>query len=176
MFGVTVRPIRLLGDPVLRSKADEVTSFDAELRRLITDLMDTTLGAPGRAAVAAPQIGVPARAYAYALEGQLGHVVNPVLEVVGDATHSDEEGCLSLPGLNFPTPRAMHVIVRGVNQHGEPIRLDTSGYLARAMQHETDHLDGVLYVDRLTGATRREALRAVRTAPWASPTPGPARP
>jgi peptide deformylase len=167
---MTMRPIRLLGDPVLRTPAEPVTAFDADLRELVTDLMETTRGAPGRAAVAAPQIGVPARVFGYDLDGHSGHLVNPTIEVIGEEIQEDEEGCLSLPGLSFPTPRAMRVIARGFDQHGEPLTIDASGYLARCLQHETDHLDGRLYIDRLAGDARRRALRAVRAAPWAAPT------
>ena len=163
---MTIRPIRILGDAVLRTPAEEVRSFDAELRALVKDLMDTLLGAPGRAGVAAPQIGVGARVFAYDAAGALGYVVNPVLEVSEERQDGDE-GCLSLPGLYFDTPRAARATVRGLNQHGEPFEVSGEGFLARALQHETDHLDGVLYVDRLTGDTRRQALRAVRSAPWA---------
>jgi peptide deformylase len=164
---VAIRPIRLLGDPVLRTPADPVTSFDAQLRGLVRDLEDTLLKVPGRAGVAAPQIGVSARVFAYAVEGRHGHVVNPTIEVSGEP-QDDEEACLSLPGLQFPTPRAMNATVRGFDQHGEPIEVTGSGYLARALQHEYDHLDGRLYVDTLRGETRRTALRAIRAASWAT--------
>jgi peptide deformylase len=166
---MTVRPIRLLGDPVLRTPAEVVTSFDAELRGLVEDLMDTLLGAPGRAGVAAPQIGVSARVFVYLAGGQRGHLINPTLEL-SEELQEGEEGCLSLPELYFPTPRAMHAVARGVDQHGEPLTIEGSGFLARALQHEADHLDGRLYVDTLTGDTRRQALRAVRAARWASAT------
>jgi peptide deformylase len=164
---MTMRPIRLLGDAVLRTPCDPVTSFDAELRQLVADLMDTLLGAPGRAGVAANQIGVNARVFVYLADGQQGHLVNPTLEL-SEQTQDGDEGCLSLPELYFPTQRAMHTVARGFDQHGEPVTISGSGFLARALQHETDHLDGRLYVDRLTGDTRRQALRAVRAAPWAS--------
>jgi peptide deformylase len=163
---MTVRPIRLLGDPVLRTPCDPVSSFDAELRKLVTDLMDTLLGAPGRAGVAANQIGVSARVFVYLADGQRGHLINPTLEL-SEETQGDDEGCLSLPELYFPTPRAMHAVAHGSDQYGEPLTIEGSGFLARALQHETDHLDGRLYVDRLTGDTRRQALRAIRSAPWA---------
>jgi peptide deformylase len=166
---MTMRPIRLLGDAVLRSPCDEVTSFDAELRGLVTDLMDTLLGAPGRAGVAANQIGVSARVFAYDADGHRGHLVNPTLEL-SEETQDGDEGCLSIPELYFPTPRAMHAVAHGFDQYGEPITISGSGFLARALQHETDHLDGKLYVDRLTGDARRQALRAVRSARWAAPT------
>lgn len=163
---VAIRRIRLWGDPVLRTVADPVTSFDAEMRALVGDLMDTLHGAPGRAAVAAPQIGVSARVFAYDLAGQRGHLINPTLELSEEQQDGDE-GCLSLPGLSFPTPRARIAVARGFDQHGEPLEISGSGELARALQHETDHLDGRLYIDTLRGDTRRQALRAARAAPWA---------
>jgi peptide deformylase len=166
---VAIRPIRLLGDPVLRTVADPVTSFDAELRALVTDLMDTLVGVPGRAGVAAPQIGVSARVFSYQADGARGYVVNPTIEVAGEQ-QVDEEGCLSLPDLSFPTGRAMHATVRGFDQHGEPIEVAGSGFLARALQHESDHLDGRLYVDTLRGEVRRQALRTIRAAEWATAT------
>jgi peptide deformylase len=162
---VTVRRIRLLGDPVLRTHCETVTRFDAELRALVRDLLDTVVE-PGRAGVAAPQIGVSARAFAYNADGALGYLVNPVI-VAREGEQDGDEGCLSIPQLYFPTPRAMHVTAEGVDEHGEPVTISGSGFLARALQHETDHLDGTLYIDTLTGETRRQALRAVRAAPWA---------
>ncbi len=162
---MTMRPIRIIGDPVLRTACEAVGSFDAELRDLVADLMDTLLAAPGRAAVAAPQIGVTARVFVYDVGGERGHVVNPTLEL-SEETQGGEEGCLSVPGLWFETPRAMHAVCRGYDQHGEPVEVRGSGFLARALQHETDHLDGRLYVDTLRGDTRRQALRAIRAANW----------
>lgn len=164
---MAVRDIRLLGDPVLRTPADPVTSFDAELRRLVADLMDT-LARPGRAGVAAPQIGVSARVFSYDADGHRGHLVNPEIVRSDEQQAPDEEGCLSLPGLSFPTPRAMHVTARGFDQHGTPVTIEASGYLARCLQHEADHLDGRLYVDHLTGMTRRRALREIRAVAWGS--------
>jgi peptide deformylase len=169
---MAARPIRLLGDPVLRTTAESVTTFDRSLRALIEDLVDTTAAAPGRAAVAAPQIGVGLRVFAYAVADGAGHVVNPTI-VARSGEQVDEEGCLSVPGLAFPTTRAMEVTVTGFDQYGEPLTVTGSGFLARALQHETDHLNGVLYIDLLTGDARRQALRAVRAAPWAGPTPRP---
>jgi peptide deformylase len=158
---MTIRPIRLFGDPVLRAPAELVTRFDAGLRAVVSDLMDTMLGAPGRAAVAAPQIGVSLRVFVYDTDGARGHLINPVLR---DASGSqdDDEGCLSLPGMAFATPRADAVTATGVDQHGDPVTIVGTGFLARALQHETDHLDGVLYVDTLRGPVRREALRELR--------------
>jgi peptide deformylase len=160
---VTIRPIRLLGDPVLRTPADAVTSFDAGLRDLVRDLLDTVTGRPGRAGVAAPQIGVAARVFAYAANRQVGYLVNPRI-TDSSGVQDGDEGCLSIPGLAFATPRALQVTAAGVDEHGEPVTVTGTGLLARALQHETDHLDGVLYVDTLRGPARREALRAVRAA------------
>ena len=163
---MTVRPIRLFGDPVLRTEADPVTAFDAELRALVDDLEDT-VRLPGRAGVAAPQIGVSLRVFSYNVAGQVGHLVNPVLSDF-DGEQEDEEGCLSLPGLGYPTKRAMSVTARGFDRHGEPLVIHGTGFLARALQHETDHLAGTLYIDTLTGEARRQALRELRRV---SPSP-----
>jgi peptide deformylase len=167
---MVMRDIRLLGDPVLRTECDPVADFDAQLRALVTDLMDTLLGAPGRAGVAANQIGVPARVFVWSAGGSRGHIVNPTV-VVGDDTQEGDEGCLSLPGLFYPTRRAGSATVYGFDQHGEPLTVEGTGFLARALQHEAGHLAGQLYVDILTGDTRRQALRDIRAAPWAGPTP-----
>jgi len=157
---MTVRPIRLFGDPVLRTECDPVTSFDKELRDLVADLEDT-VRVPGRAGVAAPQIGVSLRVFSYNVSGQVGHLVNPVLSGF-DGEQDDEEACLSLPGLGFPTRRALSVTARGFDQHGEPLVIEGTGFLARALQHETDHLSGTLYIDTLKGEVRRQALRELR--------------
>ncbi|SCG67758.1 peptide deformylase [Micromonospora halophytica] len=165
---MTVRPIRIIGDPVLRTPCAPVTSFDAELQQLVDDLMDTLTGAPGRAGVAAPQIGVSAQVFVYDADGHRGHMINPSIEL-SDESQDDDEGCLSIPGLYFPTRRAMHATVRGVDRHGEPLTISGSGFLARALQHETDHLGGRLYVDTLRGDTRRRALREIRAGRFDSP-------
>ncbi|MDW5325799.1 peptide deformylase [Plantactinospora sp. KLBMP9567] len=165
---MTMRPIRIIGDPVLRTPSEPVTSFDAELRDLVTDLMDTLLGAPGRAGVAAPQIGISAQVFVYDADAHRGHLVNPTLELSAE-TQNDDEGCLSVPGLYFPTPRAMHATAHGFDQYGEPVTITGSGFLARALQHETDHLAGRLYVDTLRGDTRRRALREIRAGRFATP-------
>src|SRR3954471_2534954 len=162
---MTVRPIRIYGDPVLRTEADPVTAFDAQLRALVADLEDT-VRVPGRAGVAAPQIGVSLRVFSYNVAGQVGHLVNPVLSNFR-GEQDDDEACLSLPGLGFPTKRAMSVTARGFDQHGEPLIISGTGFLARALQHETDHLNGTLYIDTLTGDVRRQALRELRRVPRA---------
>ncbi|HLU44980.1 MAG TPA: peptide deformylase [Natronosporangium sp.] len=160
---MTIRPIRLLGDPILRTVAEPVTDFDRQLRRLVADLMDTLLKVPGRAGVAAPQIGVGLRLFVYQADGRRGHVINPTIRTWGEEL-TEPEGCLSVPDLSFPTPRAAYATVDGFDQYGQPIHVTGHGFLARALQHEYDHLDGRLYLDRLRGEVRRQALRAVRAA------------
>jgi len=163
---MTVRPIRFYGDPVLRTPAAEVVAFDDDLRALITDLEDT-VREPGRAGVAAPQIGVGLRAFSYNVDGVVAHLINPVLSEL-DGEQDDDEGCLSLPGMEYPTRRAWSVTATGVDQFGAPLTIKGTGLLARALQHETDHLDGRLYIDTLTGDIRRQALRELRRGPRAA--------
>lgn len=156
--------IRLFGDPVLRTPAAPVTDFDAELRGLVQDLTDTMLDAPG-AGLAAPQLGVGLRVFTYVVDGVVGHLVNPSLDL-SEEQQEGPEGCLSLPGLQLPTRRALRVVATGQDMHGEPVRLEGSELLARIVQHETDHLDGVLFIDRLDPEQRRLAMRAIREAEW----------
>jgi peptide deformylase len=158
---VTIRSIRELGDPVLRTPADPVRAFDRDLAALVRDL-EETVDHPGRAGLAAPQIGVGLRAFSYNVDGVIGHVVNPVVVELSDETQDDDEGCLSVPGLYAPTVRAMHAVVEGVDAEGRPVRVEGSGLLARCLQHEVDHLDGKLFLDRLAGEARKRALRALR--------------
>jgi len=158
---VTIRPIREVGDPVLRTPSDEVKAFDRDVAALVRDLLET-VDHPGRAGLAAPQIGVGLRAFSYNLDGVIGHVVNPVIVELSEETQDGDEGCLSVPGIWAPTVRAMHAVVEGVDVHGEPLRLEGSGLMARCLQHEVDHLDGKLFLDRLTGDARKSALRALR--------------
>lgn len=161
---MSVMDIRLFGDPVLRTPAAPVTDFDAELRGLVQDLTDTMIDAPG-AGLAAPQLGVSLRVFTYYVDGVLGHLINPSLDL-SEETQDGDEGCLSLPGLAFPTRRALRVVATGQDMHGEPVRLEGSELLARCVQHETDHLDGVLFIDRLDPEQRRLAMRAIREAQW----------
>jgi len=162
---VSVTPIRLFGDPVLRTPAEAVTSYDKELRRLVKDLTETMLDAGG-AGLAAPQLGVSLRVFAYYIDDEIGHLVNPVVDLVGDDEQEGEEGCLSIPGLFFDCKRHLHVVAKGMNMHGDPVAVEGSEMLARCVQHETDHLDGVLFIDRLDAETRRTALKAIRAAEW----------
>ncbi len=159
---MTIRPIRELGDPVLRTPADPVRAFDRELAALVRDL-EETVDHPGRAGLAAPQIGVGARAFSYNIDGVIGHVVNPRLVEVSEETQDGDEGCLSVPGIWAPTVRAMHAVVEGFDVHGEPVRVAGSGLMARCLQHEVDHLDGKVFLDRLTGDARKAAFRALNS-------------
>ena len=166
-----LREIRLFGDPVLRTPADPVVDFDLELRNLVKDLTETMLGAPG-VGLAAPQIGVSLRVFTYHVDGnEPGHLVNPVLKLEGEP-EEDDEGCLSLPGLQFPTPRAPRAVAAGFNMYGDPVTIEGTELLARCVQHETDHLDGVLFIDRLDPAQRKLAMKEIRAAEWwGSPVP-----
>ena len=168
---MAVQPIRLFGDPVLRTPAVPVVDFDAELRTLVRDLTDTMLEAPG-AGLAAPQLGVGLRVFTWHVDGELGHLVNPDLDL-SEECQDGEEGCLSFPGLVYDTRRALSVVAKGFDMHGEPLVIEGSQMLARAIQHETDHLDGVLFIDRLDKAQRKLALKAIREAEWAG-APAPA--
>jgi peptide deformylase len=161
---VAVQSIRLFGDPVLRTPAATVDTFDKELRKLVQDLTDTMREAPG-CGLAAPQIGVSLRVFTWWVDDELGHLCNPVLDLSGE-TQDGEEGCLSIPDLAFDTLRARRVVAKGMNMHGEPVTVEGSDLLARALQHETDHLDGILFIDRLDAETRKEAMKAIREAEW----------
>ena len=158
---MTIRPIREVGDPVLRTPADEVKNFDRELTGLVRDLLET-VDHPGRAGLAAPQIGVGLRAFTYNIDGEIGHMVNPTIVELSEETQDGDEGCLSVPGIWAPTLRAMHAVVEGFDVDGKPLRLEGTGLMARCLQHEVDHLDGKLFLDRLTGEARKSALRALR--------------
>ncbi len=159
-----VQPIRLFGDPVLRTPAEPVHDFDKELRVLVRDLTETMLHAPG-VGLAAPQIGVGLRVFTYHVDDEPGHLINPVLDL-SDEEQDGEEGCLSFPGLAYTTKRAMRVVAKGLTMHGEPVVIEGSELLARCVQHETDHLDGVLFIDRLDREQRKLAMHAIREAEW----------
>jgi peptide deformylase len=162
--GLAAVPLRLLGDPVLRSPTNPVTEYDAHLSRLVHRMMATMYAADG-VGLAANQIGVGLSVFVYDVgEGRYGHVVNPTLEI--DASAEIEvglEGCLSVPGEHFPTPRARRAVVRGVDVHGKPVEVRGEGLLSRCLQHEVDHLEGKLFLDRLTPQDRRVALAAYRS-------------
>jgi len=162
---VTERQIRLFGDPVLKTPSDPIGEIDDGVRGLVEDLVDSVLP-PGRAGVAAPQIGVNERAFSYNVDGKVGYVINPVLVEVSGEPELMDEGCLSVPGLWFKTLRYPFARVTGIDLDGNEIEVSGTGVLAQALQHETDHLDGKLYLDRLDKESRREAMKQVRESDW----------
>ncbi|GAA3113422.1 peptide deformylase [Planomonospora alba] len=157
---MAVQPIRPFSDPVLRTVAEPVTTFDRELRGLVKSLQATLRAGADRAGLAAPQIGVPLRVLVYAADGRAGHLVNPRLEP-SERKVTAEEACLSAPGLWWPLERSYMVTARGRDMFGKPVTVRALGTLARVLQHEADHLDGVLLPDRLTEAERERFLRRV---------------
>jgi peptide deformylase len=161
---VSIRPIRLFGDPVLRTAAVPVVDFDKELRKLVEDLTDTMLEAPG-AGLAAPQVGVGLRVFTWYVEGEVGHLVNPQL-TLSEEIQDGPEGCLSIPGFSIDCKRALSVVAHGFDMHGEPVLIEGSDMLSRAIQHETDHLDGIIFVDRLDREARKEAMKFIRESEW----------
>jgi peptide deformylase len=164
---MAVQPIRLFGDPVLTTPADPVTAFDKELRRLVRDLGDTLRDEQG-AGLAAPQLGVSLRVFVFHVDDVDGHLVNPVLEFPDEEEQDGPEGCLSMPGLYFDTRRRLNVVAKGYSMRGDPVQVVGTGMMARCLQHETDHLDGVLFIDRMDRERRKAALREIRRAPWAA--------
>jgi len=155
--------IRRFGDPILRSPALPVTEFDARLAALASDMHETMTAAPG-VGLAAPQVGVPRRLFTFASGEESGSYVNPEIVWRSEEIQEGEEGCLSIPGVYFPVLRAMRVRVRAQELDGSAVEREAEGFLARIFQHEIDHLDGVLFVDRLEAEHRREAMRAIRDA------------
>lgn len=161
---MTIQPIRYFGDPVLTTPAAPVVDFDKELRTLVSDLIDTMIDAPG-AGLAAPQIGVSLRVFVWHVDDAFGHLVNPEL-TLSDEMQDGEEGCLSFPELSYDTPRAMRAVACGITMHGEPITVEGTDFLARALQHETDHLNGTLFIDRMSQDSRKAAMKEIRSSDW----------
>lgn len=174
---MAVLPIRITGDPVLHAPADSVARFDAELGRLVADMVDTMKAAPG-VGLAAPQVGVPLRLFVFDwTEDGIRHsgtAINPELWITPTPTgepddEAESEGCLSIPGERFALRRAEKAILTAVDLDGTPFEVRAEGWLARILQHEYDHLDGVLYADRLDHANARAAQKAVRKNGWGVP-------
>jgi peptide deformylase len=165
---MTILPVRLIGDPVLREPAKPVVDFDAELRTLVADLRETLADKQG-AGLAAPQLGVGLRVFVFApqlSEDTIDHLVNPVLDFPDDEEQGGPEGCLSIPGIYVDTKRRQNVVANGFNEYGDPIQVVGTGLMSRCVQHETDHLDGVLFLDRLDAAARKDAMKQIRAAEW----------
>lgn len=159
---MAVREIRVIGDPVLRTECQWITDIDERVRSLVEDLLET-VDMDGRAGLSANQIGVGLRAFSWNIEDEIGYVLNPKLVEVSEDEYQDgDEGCLSIPGLWYPTERAWYARVEGIDLDGKPVVVEGEELMARALQHEVDHLDGMLYIDRLDRATRKKALRAIR--------------
>jgi peptide deformylase len=175
---MTVLPIRITGDPVLHMPARPVATFDDELKRLVQNMFETMEAAPG-VGLAGPQVGVPLRLFVYSYEHdpsgpKRGVAINPELWIsptpTGEADEATEaEGCLSIPGERFPLRRAERALLRAVDLDQQPFQLEAEGWFARILQHEYDHLDGVLYVDRLEFLQARRALKAVSAKRWGKP-------
>jgi peptide deformylase len=161
---MTERQIRIFGDPVLKTVSEPIKPED-DVTGLIADLIDT-VKLPGRAGVAAPQIGVNQRAFSYNVDGEIGYVINPVLVETSGEPELMDEGCLSVPGFYFERLRYPFARVVGIDLEGNPVELSGEGLMAQALQHEVDHLDGALYIDGLTKDVKREAMRQIRDAPW----------
>ena len=161
---MAIREIRVIGDPVLRTPTEWITEIDDRVRSLVEDLLET-VDMDGRAGLAAPQIGVGLRAFSWNIDDEIGYVLNPRLVEVSTEEYQDgDEGCLSVPGMWYPTERAWYARVEGIDLDGKPVVVEGEELMARALQHETDHLEGMLYIDRLDRATRRKALKAIRNA------------
>ena len=175
---MAIRPIRITGDPVLHTRAQDVTTWDKHLQGLIYDMVDTMRAAPG-VGLAAPQIGVPLRVFVWEwtdAEGHTheGHVINPTLTLGprprGKAhPEDDEEGCLSVPDFRYPLTRHDTVVLRGFTSDNTPLHISASGWLARIFQHENDHLEGLLYIDRLPWRTLFRARREIKEGGFARP-------
>ena len=157
---MAIREIRVIPDPVLRTPCETIDTITPAIRRMVQDLLDT-VDDPGRAGLSANQIGISLRAFSYNIEGKLGYVLNPVLEETSGDQYGDE-GCLSVPGLWYKTRRADYARVRGIDVEGKTVVLEGRGIMGRMLQHETDHLDGHIYLDRLEKEERRAAMRTLR--------------
>lgn len=164
---MTIRPIRLFGDPVLNTRAEPVSLFDANLATLITDMLET-MDAAGGVGLAANQIGLTKRVFVYDCDGMRGALVNPVWEPVDDYVQIGPEGCLSIPDIQAEVERHENVVARGRDAFGRPVAIRANGLLARCIQHETDHLDGVLFLRRLDPDVRKEAMEIIRGMDWFS--------
>ncbi len=162
MRAMAMREIRTLPDPVLRTPCAEITDVDDGVRALVEDLLET-VDDEGRAGLAANQIGVSLRAFSWNIDDEVGYVLNPrIVELSEDEYQDGDEGCLSVPGLWFPTRRAWYARVEGIDLDGKKVVVEGTELMGRCLQHETDHLDGMLYLDRLDRAVRKKAMRALR--------------
>lgn len=159
---MAIRDIRIIGDPVLRTPCDWITDIDDKVKSLVEDLLEG-VALDGRAGLAANQIGVGLRAFSWNIDGEIGYVLNPKLVAKSEDEYQDgEEGCLSVPELWYPTERAWYARVEGIDLDGKPVIVEGEELMARCLQHECDHLEGMIYIDRLDRATRKKALADIR--------------
>lgn len=159
---MAMREIRILPDPVLRTPCDEITKIDDTVKSLVQDLIDT-VDDEGRAGLAANQIGVSLRAFSWNIDDKIGYILNPkIIDLSQDDYQDGEEGCLSVPGLWFPTRRAWYAKVVGIDLNGNEVVVEGEELMARCLQHEVDHLDGYLYIDRLAKDVKKKAMRQIR--------------
>ena len=158
---MAMREIRVLPDPVLRTPCDEITTVDDRVRSLVEDLVET-VDAEGRAGLAANQIGGSLRAFSWNVDDEIGYVLNPRIVELSEETQDGDEGCLSVPGLWYPTTRAWYARVVGMDVDGNELVVEGTGLMARCLQHECDHLDGKLDLDRLERTARKKAMRELR--------------
>jgi peptide deformylase len=157
-----MRDIRITGDPVLRTPCESITEIDDRVHALVEDLLDT-VNAEGRAGVSANQIGVSLRAFSWNIDECIGYILNPVItEISKDDQELGEEGCLSVPGLWYPCERTAYGRCEGIDLDGNPVVVEGEGIWARLIQHENDHLDGFLFIDRLKKDVRKRALKEIR--------------
>jgi peptide deformylase len=150
----------VIPDPILRSVCDPVTDITPAIKQLVEDLCET-VDDPGRAGLSANQIGVGLRIFSYNIDGTIGYLINPKIDLL-EGEQEGDEGCLSVPGLWFSTKRAEHARARGIDLDGKPVTLEGTGIMARMIQHECDHLDGHIFIDRLEREERRRAMRMMR--------------
>ncbi|MEA2453553.1 MAG: peptide deformylase [Actinomycetota bacterium] len=155
-------PIRKFGDPVLRERAREVESVTDLHRHLAKDMLETMRSTGNGVGLAGPQVGVLDRIFVWEVEDEHGTVINPVITSRSEETYVADEGCLSIPGIYYPVERAIEVTVEGIDENGAPVKFEAEEFFARVCQHEIDHLDGVLFIDRLTDDLRKEALTEIR--------------
>lgn len=159
---MAIRDIRIIGDPILRTPCEWITDIDDKVKSLVEDLLEG-VALEGRAGLAANQIGVGLRAFSWNIDGEIGYVLNPKLVAKSEDEYQDgDEGCLSVPELWYPTERAWYARVEGINLDGQPVVVEGEELMARCLQHECDHLEGMIYIDRLDRATRKKALADIR--------------
>ena len=159
---MALRDIRVVGDPILRTECETITDIDDSIKELVEDLLET-VDMDGRAGLAANQIGVGVRAFSWNIDGEIGYILNPkIVELSEDEYQDGDEGCLSVPGLWFPTERAWYARAEGIDLDGKKVVVEGEELMGRCIQHECDHLDGHLYLDRLSKRCRRKAMKELR--------------